>query len=82
MSQWICEDVGLFINELRNKFSEKLNELDVEDGERTDDKTDGILKGINLCYDILDEAADNWTCENPSEEVLDKIKKHYEGLDR
>jgi len=82
MSQWICEDVGLVINELRDKFSEKLNELDVKEGEPTDERIDNVLKGINICYDILDEVADNWTCENPPEEVLNKIKSHYEGLNR
>lgn len=80
MSQWICEDVGLFINELRDKLSEKLNEFDTKDGEKTDDKTDGIIKGLNIAYDLLDEAADNWTCENPPDEVLNKIKEHYKNI--
>lgn len=80
MSQWICEDVGLFINELRDKLSEKLNEFDTKDGEKTDDKTDGIIKGLNIAYDLLDEAADNWTCENPPNEVLNKIKEHYKNI--
>ena len=81
MSDWICEDVGLFINELRDKLSEKLNEFDIEDGEKADDKTNGIIKGLNIAYDILDEAADNWICENPSDEVLNKIKEHYKNLE-
>ena len=82
MSQWICEDVGLFINELRNKYSEKLNELTEQQGEsRTDVRLDGKISGLNLAYDILDELADNWTSENPSDEVLNKIKKHYGDLD-
>ena len=80
MSQWICEDVGLFINELRDKLSEKLNEFDTKDGEKTDDKIDGIIKGLNIAYDLLDEAADNWTCENPPDEVLNKIKEHYKNI--
>ena len=82
MSQWICEDVGLFINELRNKYSEKLNELTEQQGEsRTDVRLDGKISGLNLAYDILDELADNWTSENPSDEVLNKIKKHYGDLE-
>lgn len=80
MSQWICEDVSLFINELRDKLSEKLNEFDTKDGEKTDDKIDGIIKGLNIAYDLLDEAADNWTCENPPDEVLNKIKEHYKNI--
>ena len=81
MSQWICEDVGLFINELRDRYSEKLNELAEQQGEsRTDVRLDGKISGLNLAYDILDELADNWTSENSPEEVLNKIKKHYGDL--
>ena len=82
MSQWICEDVGLFINQLRDKYSEKLNELTEQQGEdRSDKRLDGKISGLNLAYDILDELADNWICENPPDEVLNKIKEHYGDLD-
>lgn len=82
MSQWICEDVGLFINELRDRYSEKLNELAEQQGEsRADVRLDGKISGFNLAYDILDELADNWTSENPPDEVLNKIKKHYGDLE-
>ena len=80
MSQWICEDVGLFINELREKYSDKLNELDYKEGEEMNEKTEGIIKGFNLAYDILDELADMWTCDDPPEEVKSKLKKHYGDL--
>lgn len=78
MSQWICEDVGIVINELRNKFSEELNYYeDIIEKDGTCEMFEGILKGINMCYDILDEVADNWTSDNPPVEVLDKIKDKY-----
>lgn len=81
MSQWICEDVGLVINELRDKFSEKLNYYeDIIEKDGTCEQFEGILKGLNIAYDILDEVADNWTSETPSDEVLNKIKKHYGDL--
>ena len=77
MSHWVCEDVGLVINELRDKFSEKLNQLTESEGEKMDPKTEDIIRGMNMAYDILDEVADSWTSEQPSEEVLNKIRKHY-----
>lgn len=61
MGHWVCEDVGLVINELRDKFSEKLNQL--EEKEIHPD-TDLIVKGIHLAYDILDEVAENWVTKN------------------
>lgn len=77
MSQWICEDVGLFINQQRDKLSELLNEYTEKEGETMDPENEGIIKGINFAYDILDELADDWTSDNPSDEVKNIVKKHY-----
>jgi hypothetical protein len=77
MSKWICEDVGLFINQQRDKLSEKLNEYTEKEGEVMDDRIEGIIVGLNLAYDILDELADNWTSEDPPAEVLNKLKDKY-----
>ena len=77
MSRWICEDVGLFINQQRDKLSELLNEYTEKEGETMDPENEGIIKGINFAYDILDELADDWTSDNPSDEVKDIVRKHY-----
>lgn len=80
MSKWICEDVGLFINQQRDKLSELLNEYTEKEGETMDPENEGIIKGINFAYDILDELADDWTSDNPSDEVKDIVRKHYGDL--
>ena len=78
MNQWICEDVGIVINELRDKFSEMLNYYeDIIEKDGTCEMFEGILKGINICYDKLDEVADNWTSDDPPAEVLNKLKEKY-----
>ena len=77
MNHWICEDVGLFINQQRDKLSEKLNEYAEKEGEVMNDRIEGIIIGLNLAYDILDELADNWTSEDPPAEVLNKLKDKY-----
>lgn len=77
MSKWICEDVGLFINQQRDKLSELLNEYTEKEGEVMNDKIEGIIVGLNLAYDVLDELADNWTSEDPPAEVLNKLKDKY-----
>ena len=45
-----------------------------------DERIEGILKGLNLAYDVLDELADDWTSDNPSDEVKDLVRKHYGDL--
>ena len=77
MNHWICEDVGLFINQQRDKLSEKLNEYAEKEGEVMNDRIEGIIIGLNLAYDILDELADNWTSEDPPAEDLNKLKDKY-----
>lgn len=78
MSQWICEDVGLVINELRDKFGDRLDYYeDVIEKEGKSNTLEGIIKGINICYDALDEVADNWTSDKPPAEVLNKVKEKY-----
>lgn len=78
MSSWICEDVGLVINELRDKFGDRLDYYEgVIEKEGKSDTLEGIIKGINICYDVLDEVADNWTSDEPPAEVLNKVKEKY-----
>lgn len=69
MKQWVCEDVGLVINELRDKFSEKLNELE---GEEISPENEQLIKGVHLAYDILDEVADDWTSERKMNDRQDR----------
>lgn len=81
MNHWICEDVGLVINELRDKFSERLNyyeDIIEKDGNRG--QYDDIIKGINIAYDILDEVADRWTSDELPEDVVNKLKEKYGDL--
>ena len=81
MSKWVCEDVGLFINELRDRYGEKLNELSEKEEKEMSPEIENIIRGFNYAYDILDEVADNWTCDEPPAEVMDKLKKHYGEMD-
>lgn len=69
MKQWVCEDVGLVINELRDKFSEKLNQLE---GEEISPENEQLIKGVHLAYDILDEVADDWTSERKMNDRQDR----------
>ena len=81
MSHWICEDVGLVINELREQFSERLNYYeDIIEKDGTCEQFEGIIKGLNIAYDILDEVADRWTSDELPEDVVNKLKEKYGDL--
>ena len=81
MSHWVCEDVGLVVNELREQFSERLNYYeDIIEKDGTCEQFEGIIKGLNIAYDILDEVADRWTSDELPEDVVNKLKEKYGGL--
>lgn len=67
MGQWICEDVGKFANRLRERLSRLLNEYTEMEGETMEPHIEGIIKGLNLAYDELDDEADGWTTTAPME---------------
>lgn len=81
MSEWICEDVGLVINEIREKLDNKIKmyeQLSEETYNEFDDEFDttyyDIATGLNLASDIIDEVANNWTSDEPPQYVLDKVR--------
>ena len=80
MNQWICEDVGLVINELKEKFEEKMSFYLDAANHKEDAKLEGIIHGLDIATDILEEVADNWTSEEPPAEVLNKLKSKYGDL--
>lgn len=75
MSEWICEDVGLVINEIREKLDAKIKEF----SDYTT-KPENILAfldivgGMMLAKSIVDEVANNWTSDEPPQYVLDKVR--------
>jgi len=74
MSEWICRDVGLVINELRDRFSQALSLLEDEEGEEMNRDIEMQIKGLNMAYDILDDVADCWMTDNPPQRILAKVK--------
>lgn len=84
MNQWICEDVGLVIDEIREKLDKKIKmyeQLSEETYNEFDDELNttyyDIVTGLDLASDIIEEVADNWTSENPPAEILNKVKDKY-----
>lgn len=77
MNQWICEDVGLVINELKEKFEEKMSFYLDAANHKEDIRLEGIIQGLNVAYDILEEVSNNWMSEGPPAEVLNKLKSKY-----
>ena len=54
MSSWICEDVGLVISELRDKFGDRLDYYEgIMEKEGKSNTLEGIIRGINICYLVL-----------------------------
>ena len=77
MSEWICEDVGLVIDEIRKKLEKELvSYLDIIN-RKNDIKFEGVVLGLNIASNIIEDVADNWTSENPPAEVLNKLKDKY-----
>lgn len=74
MSEWICKDVGLVINELRDRYSTLLSELEDKEEESQNKDIENQIKGLHMAYDILDEVANNWLTDTPPWRVLDQVK--------
>ena len=77
MNQWICEDVGLVINELRDKFEKEISSYLDDANHKENDRIEGIICGLDIAVDILEEVADNWTSDSPPAEILNKLKSKY-----
>ena len=71
MSEWICKDVGLVINELRDRYSTLLSELEDKEEESQNKDIGNQIKGLHMAYDILDEVANDWLTDTPPWRVLD-----------
>ena len=74
MSEWICKDVGLVINELRDRYSTLLSELEDKEEESQNKDIENQIKGLHMAYDILDEVANNWLTDTPPWRALDQTK--------
>lgn len=74
MSEWICKDVGLVINELRDRYSTLLSELEDKEEESQSKDVENQIKGLHMAYDILDEVANDWLTDTPPWRVLDQVK--------
>ena len=79
MSQWICEDVGLVLNEISDKLDAKIKHYAklVKTDKAFSIKYSDVLKGLNIAKEVLEEVADNWTADKPPIEVLNKLKDKY-----
>lgn len=71
MKYWICEDVGLVLNEIKEKLDEKIKYYSEHESD--------ALAGLNIAKKIIDEVADNWTSDEPAQYVLDKLEEKYNG---
>lgn len=71
MKYWICEDVGLVLNEIKEKLDEKIKYCSEYEGD--------ALAGLNIAKKIIDEITDNWTSDEPAQYVLDKLEEKYNG---
>ena len=77
MNQWICEDVGLVIEELKTKLEKEMALYLDAANQKEDIRLEGIIQGLNVAYDILEEVSNNWMSEDPPAEVLNKLKNKY-----
>ena len=77
MNQWICEDVGLVLEELKAKLEKETTLYLDAANHKEDAKLEGIIQGLDIAGDILEEVADNWTSEDPPAEILNKLKSKY-----
>lgn len=82
MNQWICEDVGLVLNEYREKLDAKIAMYQKKYDTRTDKSNETyfhIVEGLNIARGILDLVEENWTSDEPAQYVLDKLEEKYNG---
>ena len=79
MNQWICEDVGLVLNEISDKLDAKIKHYTklVKTDKAFSVKYSDVLKGLNITKEVLEEVKDNWTADKPPIEVLNKLKDKY-----
>lgn len=79
MNQWICEDVGLVLNEISDKLDAKIKHYTklVKTDKALSVKYSDVLKGLNITKEVLEEVKDNWTADKPPIEVLNKLKDKY-----
>lgn len=77
MNQWICEDVGLVLEELKAKLEKETTLYLDAANHKEDARLEGIIQGLDIAGDILEEVADNWTSEDPPAEILNKLKSKY-----
>ena len=80
MNQLICEDVGLVLNEIREKLDAKIAMYQKKYDTRTDKSNETyfhIVEGLCIARGILNLVEENWTANEPPQYVLDRIKERY-----